>query len=59
MKTLLISACLLGLCCRYDGGSKPQPYCVKRRLIICRHKKAHLFKGACGAFKRQKKQQRL
>lgn len=25
MKTLLISACLLGLCCRYDGGSKPQP----------------------------------
>ena len=25
MKTLLISACLLGARCRYDGGSKPQP----------------------------------
>ena len=25
MKTLLISACLLGVRCRYDGGSKPQP----------------------------------
>ena len=25
MKTLLISACLLGVWCRYDGGSKPQP----------------------------------
>lgn len=22
---LLVSACLLGLCCRYDGGSKPCP----------------------------------
>ena len=23
---LLISACLLGCCCRYDGASKPQPW---------------------------------
>ena len=23
---LLISACLLGACCRYDGASKPQPW---------------------------------
>ena len=25
MEHLLISACLLGVRCRYDGGSKPQP----------------------------------
>ncbi len=23
---ILISACLLGACCRYDGASKPQPW---------------------------------
>ena len=23
MKRILVSACLLGLCCRYDGGTKP------------------------------------
>lgn len=25
MRRLLISACLLGVCCRYDGASKPHP----------------------------------
>ncbi len=25
MKRLLVSACLLGVCCRYDGKSQPQP----------------------------------
>ena len=24
-KTVLVSACLLGVCCRYDGESKPNP----------------------------------
>ena len=41
MKTLLISACLLGVRCRYDGGSKPQPgveeLAGRYRLIpVCR-----------------------
>lgn len=25
----LVSACLLGLCTRYDGGSKPSPACMQ------------------------------
>lgn len=25
---IMISACLLGLCCRYDGKSKPHPGCL-------------------------------
>jgi len=29
---LLISACLLGVTCRYDGGSKPLPEVLLRRL---------------------------
>ncbi len=28
---LLVSACLLGTCCRYDGASKPHP--LARRLL--------------------------
>ena len=29
--TLLVSACLLGVCCRYDGESKPNPDVIKLR----------------------------
>ena len=35
--TLLISACLLGVCCRYDGASKPHPLAAelaKRHILI-------------------------
>ena len=28
---ILVSACLLGLCCRYDGGSKPCPAAMALR----------------------------
>ena len=27
--TILVSACLLGLCCRYDGASKPCPAVIE------------------------------
>ncbi|MCI5141219.1 MAG: DUF523 domain-containing protein, partial [Candidatus Electrothrix sp. ATG1] len=29
MKKCLISCCLVGLCTRYDGQSKPDKYCLK------------------------------
>ena len=29
--TLLVSACLLGICCRYDGDSKPNSDVIKLR----------------------------
>lgn len=32
--TCLVSACLTGLCTRYDGQSKPDPACL-RRLATC------------------------
>ena len=32
MKTLLISACLLGVACRYDGCSKPMPAEIIEKL---------------------------
>ena len=28
---ILVSACLLGVCCRYDGESKPDPMVIKLR----------------------------
>ena len=34
---LLISGCLLGLCCRYDGKEKPLPQEQIRRLQSCFH----------------------
>ena len=30
-QNLLVSACLLGVCCRYDGESKPHPEVIKLR----------------------------
>lgn len=30
-KTVLVSACLLGVCCRYDGESKPDPRVIQLR----------------------------
>ena len=37
-------AAALFICFVHPGGSKPQPYCVKRRLIICRHKESILLR---------------
>ena len=39
-KAILVSACLLGVCCRYDGASKPHPGVIGLRekyilLPIC------------------------
>lgn len=39
MKTILISACLLGVACRYDGCSKP----LDREVIEALKKKYHLI----------------
>lgn len=39
MKTILISACLLGVACRYDGCSKP----LEREIIETLKKKYHLI----------------
>lgn len=39
MKTILISACLLGIACRYDGCSKPLP----AETIDALRKKYHLI----------------
>ncbi len=30
-QTILVSACLLGVCCRYDGESKPNADVIKLR----------------------------
>lgn len=30
MKQCLVSACLIGLCTRYDGQSKPSPSCLRQ-----------------------------
>lgn len=32
--TILVSACLLGVCCRYDGESKPNEDVIKLREIF-------------------------
>ena len=33
-------AAALFICFVHPGGSKPQPYCVKQRLIICRYRES-------------------
>jgi uncharacterized protein YbbK (DUF523 family) len=39
-ETVLVSACLLGVCCRFDGGSQPNPgvlarICGRRFVPVC------------------------
>lgn len=37
LEPILVSACLLGVCCRYDGGSKPDAAVLelaKRRVLV-------------------------